>query len=157
LTDCNGKRAKRDGRMRFADCGCRKCGELAACRGTSVSIRTLIHATNHNKECIMKKILTIGLSLVFALMTAACSSTATSRGTGETFDDAGITAKVKTQIARDDGVGRAAAINVDTYRGVVSLAGFVDNAKQADAAVKAARSVEGVKSVKNNLQIKPSK
>jgi hyperosmotically inducible protein len=105
----------------------------------------------------MKKILTIGLSLVFALMTAACSSTATSRGTGETFDDAGITAKVKTQIARDDGVGRAAAINVDTYRGVVSLAGFVDNAKQADAAVKAARSVEGVKSVKNNLQIKPSK
>jgi osmotically-inducible protein OsmY len=104
----------------------------------------------------MKKILTICLTLAFALMTAACSSTATSRGTGETFDDASITAKVKTQIARDDGVGQAAAINVDTYRGVVSLAGFVDNSKQADAAVKAARSVEGVKQVKNNLQIKPS-
>ncbi|HTH45846.1 MAG TPA: BON domain-containing protein [Oxalicibacterium sp.] len=104
----------------------------------------------------MKKILTIGLTLAFAVLTAACSSTPTSRGTGQVFDDATITTKVKTQIAHDDGVGRAAAINVDTYRGVVSLAGFVDNSKQADAAAKAARSVEGVKEVKNNLQIKPS-
>jgi hyperosmotically inducible protein len=105
----------------------------------------------------MKKILTICLTLAFAALTAACSSTATSRGTGQVFDDATITTKVKTQIARDDGIGQAAAINVDTYRGVVSLAGFVDNEKQASSAVKAARSVEGVKEVKNNLQIKPAK
>lgn len=104
----------------------------------------------------MKKLTTILLTLTFAAFTAACSSTATSRSTGQTFDDATLTSKVKTEIAQSQGVGQAAAINVDTYRGVVSLAGFVDNSKQAGAAVQAAKSVEGVKDVKNNLQIKPS-
>lgn len=104
----------------------------------------------------MKKLMTILLTLTFALVTAACSSTATSRSTGQTFDDATLTSKVKTEIAQSQGVGQAASINVDTYRGVVSLAGFVDNTQQASAAVKAAKSVEGVKDVKNNLQIKSS-
>ncbi len=104
----------------------------------------------------MKKFATIMLTLAFAVITAACSSTATSRGTGQVFDDATLTTKVKTEIAQSEGVGRAAAINVDTYRGVVSLAGFVDNREQINAAVKAAKGVEGVKEVKNNLQIKPA-
>jgi len=104
----------------------------------------------------VKKIWTICLTLLFAATVAACSSTATSRGTGQVFDDATITTKVKAEIAHSEGVGQAAAINVDTYRGVVSLAGFVDNEKQAHDAVEVARSVEGVKAVKNNLQIKPS-
>jgi osmotically-inducible protein OsmY len=103
------------------------------------------------------KIFLICLTLAFASLTAACSSTPTSRGTGQVFDDATLTAKVKTEIAQAGGVGQAAAINVDTYRGVVSLAGFVDNNAQAAAAIKAARGVEGVKEVKNNLQIKPAK
>lgn len=105
----------------------------------------------------MKKLMTILLTLTFAAFTAACSSTATSRSAGQTFDDATLTSKVKTEIAQTSGVGQAASINVDTYRGVVSLAGFVDNRQQSDAAVKAAKSVEGVKDVKNNLQIKPAK
>lgn len=102
------------------------------------------------------KILTICFALAFAALTAACAPTQTSRGTGQVFDDATLTAKVKTEIAQTQGLGKAAAINVDTYRGVVSLAGFVDNSQQATTAVKAARSVEGVKDVKNNLQIKPA-
>jgi hyperosmotically inducible protein len=99
----------------------------------------------------------ICLTLAFASLTAACSSTPTSRGTGQVFDDATITTKVKTAIAQSSGLGEAAAINVDTYRGVVSLAGFVDSNRQQAAAVKAAEGVEGVKEVKNNLQIKPAK
>ncbi|HWU97849.1 MAG TPA: BON domain-containing protein [Oxalicibacterium sp.] len=105
----------------------------------------------------MKKFATIMLTLAFAVITAACSSTATSRSAGQTFDDATLTSKVKTEIAQSQGVGQAASINVDTYRGVVSLAGFVDSREKANAAVSAAKSVEGVKDVKNNLQIKPSK
>jgi hyperosmotically inducible protein len=105
----------------------------------------------------MNKFATIMLTLVFAAFTAACSSTATSRSAGQTFDDATLTSKVKTEIAQAQGVGQAAAINVDTYRGVVSLAGFVNSNQAASAAVKAAKSVEGVKDVKNNLQVKPSK
>ncbi len=93
--------------------------------------------------------------LVLTAFLAACAPTRTSRGTGEVVDDATITAKVKTEIARDTTLGEALAINVDTYRGVVSLAGFVDNREQAREAVRVARTVDGVKQVKDNLQIKP--
>lgn len=103
----------------------------------------------------MKKFLAT-LSIIFAMGLVACAPTKTSRGTGEVVDDASITARVKTEIAQTQGMSEAAAINVDTYRGVVSLAGFVDNETQARKAVEAARNVPGVTSVKNNLQIKPS-
>ena len=104
----------------------------------------------------MKKFLAC-LSVVSALGLAACSPTQTSRGTGEVIDDATLTSRVKTEIAQTAGLGDAAAINVDTYRGVVSLAGFVDNEAQARKAVEIASKVSGVTSVKNNLQIKPAK
>lgn len=104
----------------------------------------------------MKKFLAC-LSIVFAMALAACSPTQTSRGTGEVIDDATLTSRVKTEIAQTAGMGEAAAINVDTYRGVVSLAGFVDNEAQARKAVEIASKVPGVMSVKNNLQIKPAK
>jgi hyperosmotically inducible protein len=76
---------------------------------------------------------------------AACSSTPTSESTGEYIDDAAITAHVKTALA-----------NVETYRGVVSLSGFVDSREMASRAVAAAQQVNGVKSVKNDMQVKPS-
>jgi osmotically-inducible protein OsmY len=101
----------------------------------------------------MKK-LTYLFTLVFAVFLSACAPTQTSRGTGQFIDDASLTARVKTQIAKTQGLGEAAAINVDTYRGVVSLAGFVDNEQQIRAAVQAANKVAGVSKVVSNLQIK---
>lgn len=98
----------------------------------------------------------IRLSMVLlAGFLAACSPTQTARGTGEFVDDATLTARVKTELTRTQGLGDALAINVDSYRGVVSLAGFVDNEAQARAAVQAARNVNGVREVRNNLQVKP--
>lgn len=94
------------------------------------------------------------LTLVIAALLAACSPTQTSRGTGQVIDDATITARVKKEIAQTSGFGEALSINVDTYRGVVSLAGFVDNAQQVREAGQAARKVGGVQDVKNNLQVK---
>lgn len=101
------------------------------------------------------KRLTVCLSIVFATMITACAPTETSRGTGQVVDDASVTTRVKTKIAQTAGLGEAMAVNVDTYRGVVSLAGFVDSAEQMQLALQAARDVPGVVSVKNNLQIKP--
>jgi osmotically-inducible protein OsmY len=92
------------------------------------------------------------LALVFAM---GCSSTATSRSAGQTVDDAALTAKVKTEIANETGLGQALGINVDTYRGVVALSGFVDSTEKAQKAADCARRVEGVQSVKNNLEVKP--
>jgi hyperosmotically inducible protein len=101
----------------------------------------------------MKK-LTYLLAVAFAVFLTACAPTQTSRGTGQVIDDAAVTARVKTQIAQTQGLGEAASINVDTYRGVVSLAGFVDNEQQVRAAVQAANKVPGVTKVVSNLQIK---
>ncbi|WP_334186346.1 BON domain-containing protein [Noviherbaspirillum sp.] len=99
---------------------------------------------------------TIG-SIIVAGALVACAPTQTSRGTGQVLDDVTVTAKVKTEIAQTQGIGDAAQINVDTYRGVVSLAGFVDNERQAQIAMQAARRVPGVEKVQNNLQVKPAK
>ncbi|WP_052452039.1 BON domain-containing protein [Noviherbaspirillum autotrophicum] len=91
----------------------------------------------------------------FAVLLAACAPTQTSRSSGQALDDASITARVKTEIAQSESVGQAMKVNVDTYRGVVSLSGFVDNQKQASDAVKAAKQVAGVEKVINNLEVKP--
>jgi osmotically-inducible protein OsmY len=101
----------------------------------------------------MKQI-TLVLSIALSLFLSACAPTQTSRSTGQTIDDAAITARVKTEIAQTQGIGNAAAINVDTYRGVVSLAGFVDGDQQRRSAGQAAMRVPGVEKVFNNLQIK---
>lgn len=95
----------------------------------------------------------------FALFAAGCahhrdSNQNTSRSAGTVVDDAGLTAKVKTAIARDVGAGAAANINVTTYKGTVQLSGFVDSADKASQAANTARGVSGVQSVKNDLQVK---
>ena len=45
-------------------------------------------------------------------------------------------------------------INVETYEGVVQLSGFVDNAASRTKAAEIARSVQGVKTVKNDLELR---
>jgi osmotically-inducible protein OsmY len=88
---------------------------------------------------------------------AACSSNPENRRTaGETAGDAAITAKVKTAIATDVGARTATAVNVTTYNGTVQLTGFVDNDEQKKRAEAAAKQVEGVKSVDNDIRIKSS-
>lgn len=95
------------------------------------------------------------LPLGFALLLGACAPTQNSRSSGQALDDAAITARVKTQIGKNESFGEAMKVNVDTYRGVVSLSGFVDNQKQASDAEKAAKQVAGVEKVINNLEVKP--
>ena len=102
------------------------------------------------------KVLRVFAVAVFAslgLALAACSSSPESRGTGQVVDDAGLTARVKTAIGREAGLGTATNVNVTTYRGVVQLSGFVDSQQVADRAAEVARSVDGVKSVQNDLRV----
>jgi len=76
--------------------------------------------------------------------------------TGQYVDDATVTAKVKTAIATDVGVKAASNVNIETYRGVVQLSGFADSDDQASRAANAAKKVNGVRSVKNDIRIKSS-
>ncbi|HEY2560980.1 MAG TPA: BON domain-containing protein [Caldimonas sp.] len=73
---------------------------------------------------------------------------------GEAIGDAAITGKVKTALIADPDV-KAMKIDVDTKDHVVSLNGSADSQAHADKAVTIAKGVEGVKSVENNLAVKP--
>ena len=83
----------------------------------------------------------------------ACASTSKQESTGEYIDDSVITTKVKSLLAEDDFL-KSFQISVETYKGTVQLSGFVDSQKAIDKAVEITRSVNGVKSVKNNLSVK---
>jgi hyperosmotically inducible protein len=83
---------------------------------------------------------------------SACSSTRTQESAGEVIDDSVLTSKVKVALI-DDPVTKAGQINVETYRGVVQLGGFVDNTQQKEQATKVARSITGVKEVRNDLRL----
>lgn len=72
---------------------------------------------------------------------------------GEYVDDAVITTKVKAAIFEDASV-KATEVNVETYKGIVQLTGFVKSRADIDQAVKLARGVKGVKSVKNDMVVK---
>ena len=92
--------------------------------------------------------------LAISLLSAAgCASTPRQEGTGEYVDDSVITAKVKASIL-DEATLKVAEINVETFKGVVQLSGFVSSQAAIDKAVEVARGVRGVKSVKNDMRIK---
>jgi hyperosmotically inducible protein len=76
------------------------------------------------------------------------------RSAGDVVDDAAITARVKAALIDDESTD-ADAINVETRQGIVQLAGFVNSDADRERAKQVAQSVPGVKSVRNDLQIKP--
>lgn len=85
--------------------------------------------------------------------TLGCASTSKSEGTGEYVDDTVITAKVKTAILAEPGL-KSMEINVETFKGIVQLSGFVAQASDQQVAVRTAQNVHGVKSVKNDMRVK---
>jgi len=82
-----------------------------------------------------------------------CGSTPKQEGTGEYVDDSVITTKVKAAILNEPAL-KVAEINVETFKGVVQLSGFVSSQADASKAIEVARGVKGVKSVKNDMRLK---
>ena len=75
---------------------------------------------------------------------------------GAYVDDSVITAKVKAAVLQEPTL-KSAEINVETYKGIVQLTGFVSSRASIDKAVEVARGVAGVKSVKNDMIVKGQK
>ncbi|EMU6538103.1 molecular chaperone OsmY [Escherichia albertii] len=75
---------------------------------------------------------------------------------GNFMDDSAITAKVKAALVDHDNI-KSTDISVKTDQKVVTLSGFVESQAQAEEAVKAAKSVEGVTSVSDKLHVRDSK
>lgn len=103
----------------------------------------------------MKKqsLIAAALSAFLLVSVVGCASTSKQEGTGEYVDDAVITTKVKAAIFNEPSL-KSTEINVETYKGVVQLSGFVSSQADINKAVDVARSVKGVVSVKNNMHVK---
>ena len=99
-----------------------------------------------------RKLATIAGALLMATA-LGCASTAKQEGTGEYIDDTVITGKVKAAIFNDPTL-KSAEINVETFKGVVQLSGFVSSQDAVNKAVTVTRTVAGVKSVKNDMRLK---
>ncbi len=82
-----------------------------------------------------------------------CASTSKQEGTGEYFDDTVVTTKVKGVILNEPSL-KSAEINVETFKGVVQLSGFVNSQADINKAVEVVSKVGGVKSVKNDMRVK---
>ncbi len=97
----------------------------------------------------------LGAVLAAALLAGAGCASNQTRMTGEVIDDSTLTTLVKSALIQEPGV-KSTAINVQTFRGTVSLSGFVDSTEMAQKAVTAAEKVSGVRSVKNDMHVKPT-
>lgn len=88
--------------------------------------------------------------LIAAPLTVACGKTV-----GETIDDTTITTRVKTAMLNDPAVG-GMRIDVDTFKGVVTLSGRVKSDAERQQALEIAKRTSGVVEVKDALQVIPS-
>jgi len=93
------------------------------------------------------------LAVLLVSSMLGCASTSKQEGTGEYIDDTVITAKVKTAIFNEPTL-KSAEINVETFKGVVQLSGFLSTQANIYKAVEVARGVSGVTSVKNDMRLK---
>ena len=91
----------------------------------------------------------LAVLVVLPMLVSACGKTV-----GETIDDATITTRVKTAFVNDPVVG-ALRIDVDTFKGVVTLSGRVKTKDEEAKAIELARKISGVTDVRSTLQIQP--
>ena len=82
-----------------------------------------------------------------------CAATDTRESTGQYLDDSVITTRVKTAIFNEPSL-KVLQINVETYKNVVQLSGFVSTFAEMSRAGDIARDVKGVASVRNDIRIK---
>ena len=92
-----------------------------------------------------------------ALIVISATGCAVSRGqetVGAYVDDAGITTLVKARMAESKLVS-ASSISVETLNGSVMLSGFAKNSVEKTEAERIARGVNNVKSVRNEIAVRP--
>lgn len=91
---------------------------------------------------------------VAVLTTAGCAVSRGQETTGSYIDDATITSQVKGRMLDNPNVA-GTSISVETLNGTVMLSGFAKNALEKDTAERIAHGVNGVKTVKNQIVVRP--
>ncbi len=101
---------------------------------------------------LARRFTTFSAALLLVL-TVGCASSRKQEGTGEYIDDSVITTKVKAAIFANPDL-KSTEVNVETFKGVVQLSGFVSSQAAINKAIEETRRVKGVESVKNDMRIK---
>jgi hyperosmotically inducible periplasmic protein len=107
----------------------------------------------------MTRALSVALLLAFGPLAGCATAVIGSSGSADTRSsaqmaaDTATTADVKAKLLADASL-KPLSINVQTYLGQVTLAGFVNTAQQRDLAGQLARGVKGVKSIRNDLTVR---
>jgi osmotically-inducible protein OsmY len=105
------------------------------------------------KSVSFQKYLHVFMLVVISAMAIGCAGNETKSSTGEYIDDSVITAKVKTALLNSPKVS-GLSIEVETFRGEVQLSGFADSSDERSEAEKLAKTVPGVRAVKNDIRVK---
>ncbi|NOT10400.1 MAG: BON domain-containing protein [Methylococcaceae bacterium] len=104
----------------------------------------------------MKKLSRLPTAILLAMtltIIGGCASTPKHSSSGEYVDDSVITTKVKAMLFDEPNL-RSGQVNVETFKGVVQLSGFVSTKEAMNTAVEVARKVKGVESVKNDMRLR---
>lgn len=103
---------------------------------------------------MIRNTLAAAATAIALLATTGCAVTRDQSTTGAYVDDTTITAKVKSKFIEDKTVA-ASSIQVETLNGTVQLAGFAKSEAEREHAAALARDVKGVKTVKNDILVRP--
>jgi osmotically-inducible protein OsmY len=101
----------------------------------------------------LKIVSTVVAALMLSTNLVGCAATGERESVGQYVDDSVITTAVKGAILNDPQL-KVSEINVETYKGVVQLSGFVASQDSIAKAASVARTVNGVQSVKNDIRLK---
>jgi osmotically-inducible protein OsmY len=101
----------------------------------------------------ISKVTQLVVVMLMVTFVSACAGSRTQSSTGDYLDDSVITSKVKAKLLEDKEVS-GLAVNVETFKGVVQLSGFVKSEAERQKAVQLARSVGGVKDIKDDIRLK---
>ena len=102
---------------------------------------------------VLALILCVGAWPLVCGVTGCSTGNRYKQSTGEYIDDHGLSSHVKKALGEDQQY-KYADVNVVTFKGVVQLSGFVNTKEQKNRAGEIARTVEGVKEIKNNITVK---
>jgi len=69
-------------------------------------------------------------------------------------DDANVSAQIRTALV-NEAMFKVNQIRIETITGVVTLSGTVQSRPEADRVVEMTKTVQGVREIRNNLDIRP--
>ncbi|HJV68465.1 BON domain-containing protein [Ideonella sp.] len=101
-----------------------------------------------------RHLLAATLTALTLAATTGCAVTRGQESVGAYVDDTAITTAVKARFVDNREVD-ASSIRVETLNGVVMLSGFAKSENERSTAESIARKVNGVKSVKNEIAVRP--